>query len=564
MKKCRVNRLFFLLLLLWFLLNLIQAVFTGLHYDELYYAVWGRYLDWGYFDHPPAVAVLTYLGALFFEGNLSVRFFTLILNIGTLLLIWYSIDERYRQTRQSVWAFFIIISVLTMFSVYAFTTTPDVVLVFFASLFLFAYRRFIELKDWLSVFLLAIAMSGMLYGKYHGVLFVGLVVLSNLRLLLNVRFWSSGILALFLLIPHILWQYYTDFSSLKFHLVARSLGFDIKYVLEFIPGQLGGFNPFVLGGVLFILWKYRPENTYDRALYFLIVGIISFFALTTIKGRAEAHWTSVASIPMIIILVEGVMKWEKVKRCVFRFVAGSVLLIILARIVLLTDFSEKFGYADRESFYKDIEKIAGNFPVVFNSSFQDAAAYEFYTGKPLSTTVSAIENRQTQYDFWQKEQLWHNKRVFVVLDKGDDRIPKGVKTYHFPRYGLEGFFMENLQTSNRLRIKYNLDKRILTSGDILEIPIEIENPTKHDIDFQYNVFSLKLKVVFLILKRNYVIENAEFSEPLGVIKSGNKIKGKLKFRVPETLEQKDYKFAVIIESFFGHTLNSPFENVKIN
>ena len=138
MKKCRVNRLFFLLLLLWFLLNLIQAVFTGLHYDELYYAVWGRYLDWGYFDHPPAVAVLTYLGALFFEGNLSVRFFTLILNIGTLLLIWYSIDERYRQTRQSVWAFFIIISVLTMFSVYAFTTTPDVVLVFFASLFLFA------------------------------------------------------------------------------------------------------------------------------------------------------------------------------------------------------------------------------------------------------------------------------------------------------------------------------------------------------------------------------------------------------------------------------------------
>ena len=121
-----------------------------------------------------------------------------------------------------------------------------------------------------------------------------------------------------------------------------------------------------------------------------------------------------------------------------------------------------------------------------------------------------------------------------------------------------------MQTSNRLRIKYNLDKRILTSGDILEIPIEIENPTKHDIDFQYNVFSLKLKVVFLILKRNYVIENAEFSEPLGVIKSGNKIKGKLKFRVPETLEQKDYKFAVIIESFFGHTLNSPFENVKIN
>ena len=61
-----------------------------------------------------------------------------------------------------------------------------------------------------------------------------------------------------------------------------------------------------------------------------------------------------------------------------------------------------------------------------------------------------------------------------------------------------------------------------------------------------------------------MIENAGVSEPLGVIKSGHKIKGKLKFRVPETLRQKDYKFAAIIESFFGHTLNSSFENVKIN
>ena len=71
----------------WFLLGLLQALFTELQDDEAYYWVFAHYLDWGYFDHPPMIAVLIKMGTALFGGELGVRFFPLVFN--TLTLIHY-------------------------------------------------------------------------------------------------------------------------------------------------------------------------------------------------------------------------------------------------------------------------------------------------------------------------------------------------------------------------------------------------------------------------------------------------------------------------------------------
>jgi len=60
MKRIAPVQLFILFLSAWFLLNLFQAIFTEITNDEAYYAFWGKFLDWGYFDHPPMVALFTY------------------------------------------------------------------------------------------------------------------------------------------------------------------------------------------------------------------------------------------------------------------------------------------------------------------------------------------------------------------------------------------------------------------------------------------------------------------------------------------------------------------------
>jgi hypothetical protein len=48
----------------WVLLNSLQALFTGIYPDEAYYWVYSLNLQWGYFDHPPVVALGIKIGEL--------------------------------------------------------------------------------------------------------------------------------------------------------------------------------------------------------------------------------------------------------------------------------------------------------------------------------------------------------------------------------------------------------------------------------------------------------------------------------------------------------------------
>ena len=49
-------------LLGWLLVNLLQAGLTELDPDEAYYFMYSRDLAWGYFDHPPVIALMIRLG----------------------------------------------------------------------------------------------------------------------------------------------------------------------------------------------------------------------------------------------------------------------------------------------------------------------------------------------------------------------------------------------------------------------------------------------------------------------------------------------------------------------
>lgn len=44
------------------LLGFLQAATTELFDDEAYYWVYAQFLDWGYFDHPPMIALLVKMG----------------------------------------------------------------------------------------------------------------------------------------------------------------------------------------------------------------------------------------------------------------------------------------------------------------------------------------------------------------------------------------------------------------------------------------------------------------------------------------------------------------------
>ena len=61
-----------LFILIFFVVNLLQSFYTGLLEDEAYYWVWSRELAWGYFDHPPMVALWAAIGSTLFSGELGI------------------------------------------------------------------------------------------------------------------------------------------------------------------------------------------------------------------------------------------------------------------------------------------------------------------------------------------------------------------------------------------------------------------------------------------------------------------------------------------------------------
>ena len=76
---------FVIFLLLFFVINVLQGRFTALFEDEAYYWVWSKNLAFGYFDHPPMVALWVKLGELVFNGELGLRFMSAL---GFALMVW--------------------------------------------------------------------------------------------------------------------------------------------------------------------------------------------------------------------------------------------------------------------------------------------------------------------------------------------------------------------------------------------------------------------------------------------------------------------------------------------
>ena len=53
----------------WLIVQSIVAFNAELFHDEAYYWLYSKYPDWGYFDHPPLVAMLIKIGNFITESK---------------------------------------------------------------------------------------------------------------------------------------------------------------------------------------------------------------------------------------------------------------------------------------------------------------------------------------------------------------------------------------------------------------------------------------------------------------------------------------------------------------
>ena len=551
-------------LFIWFIVNLLQGVFTEIQEDEAYYVLYGEHLAWGYFDHPPMVGLMTFLSSIFFSGTLGVMFFTILASCLSLFVMWKiaNLDcfekslfesplpplkggNAKRQsevevpepvegpTSKKVLLFFTLACSIVMFNIYGFVTTPDVGLILFSALFLLVYQRYLAENTWPRALLMGVLMACMVYSKYHAFLLLGLIVLSNLKLLKDGKFYVACLVALALLMPHILWQVQADFPSFKYHLSQRSEPFRWSYFLEYLPNQLLVFNPLTFGAVVYMLINSRvripptplkggaqsdtrnpqsPERAnrieaggatpaenqiFERGLKFILIGFFFFFWLMAFRGHVEPHWTIVCSIPVVVLLYRRALVDNKLMKFIKRFILPSLLLVLAFRVLLLTPLADRFGYHGKEKYYKAIEQVAGESPVVFQGSFQQPSLYHYFTGKE-SSTLRSYYDRKTQFDLWQFDKAWTGQKVFIcgpVIDLS--------RTYHVDGVEFEGYPAHHFQSANRLVADFSLctaddgEIPVFHHGDTLRMDFSIFNPYDQPIDFNHSELNMNLRILFL-------------------------------------------------------------------
>lgn len=441
-------RLFLILLAVLFVLNLVQASVTELIYDEAYYWYYAQNLSWGYFDHPSMVAFLIKLSSFFFDGELGVRFMSTLLSTGTYVLLWLLVDNP--KKKDYVVHFFLLVFSFTLMNAYGFLTLPDTSLLFFTALFLWLYKRFLAKEGILTTFLLGLTMAALMYSKYHAVLVILFVFLSNYKLIFNKKAWLAVILALICYIPHFVWLYQNDFASITFHLYER-------------PNQAYSFDEFTLGyflniiaiiGLLFYwiygsLFKFKTKDTFSKALIYLVYGVLIFFFISSFNRRVQAQWTIVISIPLAIIAFDYLIQNAKSRKWMYRIGIVSLVLLMYARawMIYYPLFPMLYETHGNKVWVKDLKEKSGGVPVVFENSYRRAPKYEFYSGVP-AVSLNNFMYRKNQYSLDGSEERVRGKKVLYV----SKYKKSGDVTYmHLDSTIFFGNYIDNFQSYRSLK-----------------------------------------------------------------------------------------------------------------
>ncbi len=466
---------------IWLLVNILQAIFTGLHSDEAYYWMYSKHLAWGYFDHPPMIAFLIFLGDSIMHNELGVRLFSILLSTLTIALIMNELNEKKDLFFLSL---FILSFPLVHTHIGGFMALPDTPLILFTLLFYLGYKKFIENPNLKMSLLLALIAAAMIYSKYHAFVALGLIVLSNLKLLKNKYFWITVIVAVLLLAPHILWQINNHFPTFKYHLSDRTKPVRFWTVQNNITSQLLVAGPLTFFIVFFSLTKFRINgDAFKKAIIFSILGFYIFFFIMSFKNRIEAHYTT-AITPLLMIATYPIISNNlKLKKWFKRLALFEVILFFALRFYLAADFLPNFGEV-KISFYNhkattaQIKQLAAGKKVASFNNFAFPGTYQFYTGDP-AIHLATPGYRYCQYDLWDEETAGEGQSLFAIIpDRMDttDLIQlkngKKVKTIIIPEF----------QSLKLLSLKYS---NVTIDNDSLRLQITLTNLFDHIVAFNH-------------------------------------------------------------------------------
>ncbi len=305
-------------------LRLVGAAWTPLTFDEAYYWMWSKHLAFGYYDHPPGVAVVIRLGTLIAgDTELGVRLVSILLALPMSFAVYRTAAILFGGQRVAATAT-ILLNVTLMAAVGTLIVTPDSPLLVASSLVLLFLAKVLETGRgawWLAV---GAAVGVALLSKYTA-LFFGPAILIWLVSVPKLRRWLispwpylGGVAALAIFSPVILWN--ADHHWVSFiKQIGRSRIEDFKplFIGELIPTQIAFATPlvFILGAMgLYALFMRDGGALAARALINAIFWtVVLYFMWHSLHARVEANWFAPVypAFAIAAAVAANLTRWER-------------------------------------------------------------------------------------------------------------------------------------------------------------------------------------------------------------------------------------------------------------
>lgn len=382
-----------------------------LAHDEAYYWLYSQNLDWGYFDHPPVVGLIIKFFSFLPHSELTVRIgFILLQLLGCVLLI-----KSVPKTRQVVAACLFFAFPLASFA--GLLALPDLPLLFMTILYCVLLKRYLEKGDAYSVIGMSLAIPLLLYSKYHGILVIFFTILAIPKLLLRKDFYIITIVSILIFLPHVLWQYEHDFSTLRYHFFERpKVDFSLKRLLEYSVTQIFLAGLFAGPIVWWIVIKTKTQDDFSRAIKSISIGTFFFFLISVMSKKFEANWTIFLAAPLILLSApSGLWDRKGIRIALFSSVvivfAGRILFVFDPSVVKIKRLKEFHGW---ESWAKTLDEKCDQ-PIMANT-YQIASKLSFYLQKPVHALN--YHSRKNQFDYWpQNKEYYPTDEVCYITDK---------------------------------------------------------------------------------------------------------------------------------------------------
>jgi hypothetical protein len=415
-------------------LNLLQAIFTGLAYDEAYYWLYSKNLDWGYFDHPPMVALGIWIGTLFSDHEFFVRLMPSLWGLFGLFYIWNSVENK------NVKYFATFVLTLPLVHSAGLIAIPDTPLFMFTAMFFYGVKKYIEKDNWKYAALLALVITGMFYSKYHAILTVLVTAFAYPAFFKRKTFWLCVGLVVIFYIPHLCWQYQNDFVTFDYHLFGRpKKTFRAYYVFE-ILGAIIIASGFTLFPGIVRLLKEKADDSFNKILKVNILFFWIFLFVLSFRNPTEANWLLSTMIPLIIYTMNNISKVAWVEKYFTRLALAPIAMMIIMRLMILDiwnepSFSRYYEMNDWKKHIDQIESKAGDLPIVSNH-YQFAAKISYERRKPIKAWH--YKTRSSQFERWEFNKVEDNETFLFLTKKKLKGSEKIDLKYRGPLYMIRG------------------------------------------------------------------------------------------------------------------------------